>query len=155
MFFHSSSSPPSLHSTRLEAPRVLPFLGSRFCSTGLIGLTVPPGGTLHAHFQERSGDEFPGSWLAQAYCCLLLQRLVVGGLFRLLGHTWRLAWCWAECGEICDWKSVFCKTSFEIIILSYCLESTPCVLIWQIKIFQIGVVPVFSHQTVNKTETQF
>lgn len=44
------------------------------------------------------------------------------------------------------------------MVLSRCLESTPCVLIWQIKIFRTYLdynVYAFSHQTVNKTETQY
>lgn len=82
--------PPS---PRLEATSVLPLLGSWLCSFGLAGLSVSPGRTLNACLQERTGGERTGSRLAGTDRCLLSQRLVIGGLLCLLGHTKRLVLC--------------------------------------------------------------
>lgn len=73
--------------SRLEVAGLLPLLGSGLCSSGLTGLSVPPGGALHARLQEGPGGQRPGSRLAGADGRLLPQRLVAGGLLRLLGHA--------------------------------------------------------------------
>ena len=51
----------SCSSFRPEAAGVLPLLGSRLRSSRLAGLSVPPGGALHARLQEGSGGQLPGS----------------------------------------------------------------------------------------------
>ena len=85
--------PPPSSSSRLEVAGLLPLLGSRLCSSGFAGMSVPPGGALHACLQEGSGGQCPGGRLAGADHSLLPQRLVAGGLLRLLGHAERLVWC--------------------------------------------------------------
>lgn len=74
---------------RLEVAGVLPRLGSGLRSARLAGLSVPPGGALHARLQEGPGGQLPGGRLAGADRRLLPPRLVAGGLLRLLGHAQR------------------------------------------------------------------
>lgn len=77
-------------SSRPETAGLLPLLGSRLCSSGLAGLSVPPRGALNARVQEGPSGQRPGSRLAGANCCVLPERLVTGGLLCVLGHTERL-----------------------------------------------------------------
>lgn len=53
---HSFAPSPS----RFEVAGLLPLMGSWLCSSGLSGLSVPPGGTLHACFQERPRGQCSG-----------------------------------------------------------------------------------------------
>lgn len=72
---------------RLEVAGLFSLLGTWLCSSGLTGLSVSSGGSVHACFQKGPGGQCPWSWLAGTDCSLLPQRLVTGGLLHLLGHT--------------------------------------------------------------------
>ena len=82
----------SLPPCRSEVAGFLPLLGSGLRSSGLVGLSVPSGGALHARLQEGPGGQCPGGRLAGADCRLLPQRLVPGGFLRVLGHSERLVY---------------------------------------------------------------